>query len=115
MVSILKTTTKGSVILYLPDCEYIDSSNAKDIKELLLSMFEINNKVVLNLKDIKFMDSSALGMLISLLRRATEKKVKFSLCSLQEPIIAVFELLRLTNIFVIYDNEEIATIENETI
>lgn len=77
--------------------ESLDASNAVELKTLLKD-FDLQGKdrLVLNLKDVEFIDSSGIGVLLSLYKQLHQK------VSLKEPsasVQSVLELLRLHRVF----------------
>ncbi len=64
--------------------------------------------LLLNLENIEYLSSAGLGNLVGLLKKSRKTNGQFKLCNLQEPILELFEVMRLTKIFEIFDNEEAA-------
>jgi anti-sigma B factor antagonist len=54
---------------------------------------------VLDLKRVGFIDSTGLGVLISLMRQQREKDCELRLTGLQEEVRAIFEITRLFRVF----------------
>ena len=65
--------------------------------------------VILDLSDVKFMDSSGIATLIETLQICRNEHIPFSLCSLQVRVRSVFEISRLETVFTIYDSLDSAT------
>ncbi len=63
-------------------------------------------KFILEFSNVSHMSSSALGMLITLLKRVREKNGQLRLCNIQPAILEVFEITRLTEVFNICDSVE---------
>jgi len=80
-----------------------DSKCVGDIKEDLFVDISEQDSVVLNLTKVNFVDSSALGLIVSLFRRVDRR---FVVCGCISPVMAVFELTRLHKIFPIYESVE---------
>jgi anti-anti-sigma factor len=62
--------------------------------------------IVVNLKDVTFVDSTGLSTLIYAMKRARELDGEVRLCCLQSPVRMLFELTRLDKVFEIFTNEE---------
>ena len=62
---------------------------------------EGGNKLVLDLQQVTFVDSTGLGALVSLRKMAGERG-EIAVTGLQEPVQALFELTRLDKVFRIY-------------
>lgn len=92
--------------------ETLDASNVKEFKEELLNILHlhIDKDLVLNLSNIKFIDSSGLGTLISVLRVMTVRRRELYLSNLTAPVKALFELMRMHKVFeLVHDVKEIST------
>ncbi len=64
--------------------------------------------VLLNLENIEYLSSAGLGNLVGLLKKSRRSSGAFKLCSLQASILELFEVMRLTKIFEIFDAEDAA-------
>ena len=70
---------------------------------------EINaghTNLVLDFHDVEFVDSSFLGLLIIVLKRATSAGGDLKLCCLRKPLQDIFGLMRLDRLFDTYGTEE---------
>ena len=65
-------------------------------------------RLVVNLAEVNFVDSSALSTLVQGLKHCREKGGDLSLCNLQQPVRVIFELTRLDKAFTIYTDEKSA-------
>ena len=63
-------------------------------------------QIVIDLKAVSFVDSTALATLVSGMKRARQLEGDLCLCGLQPPVRMVFELTRLDQAFEIFLNEE---------
>ena len=59
-------------------------------------------KVVFDLRELRFVDSSGLGAILSCLRQLNGKGGELKLCGMTKPVRALFELVRMHKIFDIY-------------
>ena len=64
-----------------------------------------NQKIVLDLSEVSFIDSSALGALISVLKLVGSDG-ELVLCSAQHAVAGMFKLTRMNKIFRIFDNRD---------
>lgn len=55
--------------------------------------------LIIDLKEVNFIDSSALSTLVQGLKHCREKYGKLVLCSFQQPVRVIFELTRLDKAF----------------
>jgi anti-sigma B factor antagonist len=63
-------------------------------------------KVVVNLQDVSFLDSTGLSTLVQGMKRSRQLNGDIRLCGLRPPIRMVFELTRLDRVFEIFGSEE---------
>ena len=61
-------------------------------------------KLVIDMSNIKYMDSSFIGALVSGLKHVLTKNGEMALVNIQEDVLALFELTRLDKVFKIYDS-----------
>lgn len=90
-------------ILMLTPCDtIIDASSAADFKGQLVTWIqEGNHRILLDLSNIEFIDSSGLGAIISLLKLLAGKG-DISLCGIRDQVMSLFKLTRMDRIFRIY-------------
>ena len=62
--------------------------------------------VVVNLADVDFMDSSGMGLLISMLKRLGERDGEVRLAAIRKGVRMVFEITRTYKVFDIFDSVE---------
>jgi anti-sigma B factor antagonist len=84
----------------------LDASNSGELKHDIAPIIEANNKLVIDLSRLRFVDSSGLGALLSCLRQLTAKGGDLKLYGMQKQVRAVFELVRMHRIFNIYATRE---------
>lgn len=92
----------GSMVLYIKE-KRLDAHNSGELKDQMLQLGE-NGKVhiIVDLKEIHFIDSSGLGALLSGHKNATLRNGSFKLSSPQSQVQSMFELTRLHRVFDIY-------------
>lgn len=62
-------------------------------------------KIVVNLSEVPYMDSSGVASLVKLLGSSRKSKIDMSLCGLSKRVKAVFDITRLTTVFKICESE----------
>lgn len=83
--------------------ERLDAHNSSELKELVLKTLEEGGRhLVVVLDDVKFIDSSGLGALLSGYKNANQRGGTLVLCGLQPRVLSMFELTRLDRVFEIY-------------
>jgi anti-sigma B factor antagonist len=92
----------GIIVVYINE-ERLDAHNSGDLKALLLEQFQQGHKnILIDLKDVRFIDSSGLGALVSGFKNAISNQGSLKLSSLQTQVRSMFELTRLHRVFEIF-------------
>jgi len=87
----------------------LDAASAKEIKSKINQLGKDNRiKIVMDLSEINFIDSTGLGCMVSCLRTVSKKGGDIKIAGLQAQVRAIFELTRLHRIFQIFDDTETA-------
>lgn len=86
----------------------LDVSLQSNMKDKLMKVFSENQNgdVVLDFQKVNFIDSSCLGVLVSLARTLRENKSDIKLIHLTEDVRSIFQITRLDKIFEIFDNAQ---------
>jgi anti-sigma B factor antagonist len=86
----------------------IDLANSPVMRKALLSEIKEKHtrKVFLNLKNVRYIDSSGIASLVEGLKASRDQGARLVLYALSPAVREVLELSRLQKIFEIFDNEE---------
>ncbi|TVQ37790.1 MAG: anti-sigma factor antagonist [Wenzhouxiangella sp.] len=82
----------------------IDASNASAFRTAMRAVIENHDRIVIDLGDVEFIDSAGIGTLIACLRASGERQGQLRLCSLNRPVQALFELMRMHRIFEVHSD-----------
>lgn len=94
--------TEGVTLLYVKE-DRLDANNSEELKGELRRLFEGGTKdLVIDLKEVLFIDSSGLGVLVSGYKNASTNHGSLKLSSLQSQVKSMFELTRLHRVFDIF-------------
>ena len=94
--------TEGIAVLYIRE-DRLDANNSEELKAELRRFFEGGTKdLVLDLKEVLFIDSSGLGVLVSGYKNASILHGSLKLSNLQSQVKSMFELTRLHRVFDIF-------------
>jgi anti-sigma B factor antagonist len=100
---ILKIEEKAQVVLIEIKEERLDAHNSGELKAEMLKLFdEGKNSLVIDLKEVRFVDSSGLGSLVSGFKNARARTGNLKLAGLQPQVKSMFELTRLHRVFEIF-------------
>lgn len=98
---------KGKAILIEVNEDRLDAHNSGELKAQMLSLFDDGkNNLVIDLKNVRFVDSSGLGSLVSGFKNASARNGNLKLCGLQPQVRSMFELTRLHRVFEIFPDAE---------
>ena len=89
----------------------IDIEVAGELRNTLLKLIdEGSRKLVVDLGEVSFIDSSGLGALVSALKRlrASEREGDIRLANVQAPVVGLLEIIRLHRVFSSYPSVEAA-------
>ncbi len=86
----------------------IDLYNSPEIRKVLLETIRDKRvpRVVINLKEVRYIDSSGVASLVEGLKVSRNVNSRFILYGLSPAAREVLELSRLIKVFEVYDNEE---------
>jgi anti-sigma B factor antagonist len=89
----------------------LDISNAHQMRHVVFEAVSAPSaQVIVNLRDLYFVDSSGLAVLVQGLKRAREHQGNLCLCSLQSPVRMILELTRFDKVFEVFANEDDAVL-----
>jgi anti-anti-sigma factor len=85
----------------------LDASQSQAFRQEITEILEDGTKVVLvDLKNVTFMDSSGLGALVLAFKTLRAANSKLVLCSINEQIRILFELTGMDKVFEIFANQD---------
>jgi len=96
----------NAVAVAVVPVEELDASNVAEFKRDMAPILEARRDLVLDLRRLRFVDSSGMGAILSCLRQLTAKGGDLKLCGMSRQVRSVFELVRMHRIFDIYAAQE---------
>lgn len=94
--------TEGITVLFIRE-DRLDANNSEELKAVLHRFFASGTKdMVIDLKEVHFIDSSGLGVLVSGYKNASTLHGSLKLSNLQSQVKSMFELTRLHRVFDIF-------------
>lgn len=104
---IVQIEEKDTAVLIHVQEERLDAHNSGELKAQMLNLFEEGkNNLVVNMENVRFVDSSGLGSLVSGFKNASARNGSLKLCGLQPQVKSMFELTRLHRVFEIFPNAD---------
>ena len=102
----LKLEKIGDIAVASPQAQNLDQANSPAFKEALEPVLETHTRVVLDLGQIRYIDSTGLAAVLSCLRRLNASDGDLKLCSLSRPVRTLFELARMHRLFEIFPDRD---------
>jgi len=102
------TTRQNGVATIVDLTGDITLYNSPDVRKVLMELLKIKKapRVIVNLTNVKYIDSAGVACLVEALKVSRESKLGFALFGLSRVAKEVFELTRLIKVFEVYDTEE---------
>jgi anti-sigma B factor antagonist len=103
----MKTATReqtGSTIIDVTGD--IDMGTSPGLRKTLLESLKKTPRLVVNMREVKYVDSSGIASLVEVLREARSKEKRLVLFGLNADVREVLQLTRLARIFEIRETEE---------
>ena len=92
-----KVTEKNNISTIFLNGE-IDMDVTDKAKEVIFPLIESGKEVHINLKDVAYMDSSGISVLIESHQKALEKNTKVTLKEISKPVLKVIMMAKLEQI-----------------
>lgn len=104
----LKTETiQDIIIVRFDNVNRFNALIAEPVKEQLKEYFnKPKTKLILNLENIDFVDSTGFGVFLSIMKTANNNYGFFKICNINPEVMELFKLLQLHNVFEIYGTLE---------
>lgn len=86
-----------------------DAQSVPEVQsQLQTTLSQEGNRLIFNMADVEFVDSTALSTLVKARRSAVEKHGDLYLCALSQTARMLFEMTRLDSVFAIFPDESTA-------
>ena len=102
----LTTENIGDVALVSIHSDHLDASVTDELKRDMGPTLDGHTKVVLDMSELRFVDSAGIGAILSCLRRLSAKDGDLKLCGVTKPVRASFEIARMHRIIDILDTRD---------
>ncbi|MGB3693055.1 MAG: STAS domain-containing protein [Spirulinaceae cyanobacterium] len=97
----------NSAVKVIKPSGILDGTKASEFRQEIQKCVEDKAEIiVIDFRDVTFMDSSGLGALVLALKTVRTAGSKLFLCSINEQIKMLFELTSMDRVFEIFDNYE---------
>jgi len=102
-MELLERTAGADVVVIECRGDNLDAGNVRVFRDRMQQLMKDKTKVVMDMSQLKFVDSSGLGALIACLRDANSRKGDFRLGAMSSSVRALFELMRMHRVFSIHE------------
>jgi anti-sigma B factor antagonist len=100
----------GDVAILTISNDYLDASNAAEVREDILKQLDGRSRAILDLSHVTFLDSAGLGGLLSCLRHIASAGGDLKLCGITEEVRVLFDLIRMQRLFDIFTTRDEAVL-----
>lgn len=96
--------TAGATIITLTKEKVLDDKDMRTLQDSIMAVIEQAGKMnlILDFRNVRFLSSAVLGLLIKISRKIYEQDGQLRLCNIDPKIHEVFKITRLTKVFDIY-------------
>jgi anti-sigma B factor antagonist len=111
MASLVRSESDGEILtIYFTEAKILDELVIRQAQDEILRMLEKTQEpnVILDFRFVKFLSSSALGMLIRVKKKSNDFKIQLKLCNIDAEILKVFKITGLNKVFEIYPDHDAA-------
>jgi anti-sigma B factor antagonist len=88
----------AAVSVYKPELRKIDVMNVDAFQAALQSRLGEGARLVLDLGNVQFIDSSGLGKIVATLRSFRDRRGEMRICGVQPPVMVLFQMVKLMDI-----------------
>jgi anti-sigma B factor antagonist len=85
-----------------PSIDFLDVSNCGEFRQALRPALKQAARVVLDLSEVGFVDSSGLGAILSCLRKVTDGGGRMVLCGMTQQVQSLFDLVRMHRVIDVF-------------
>jgi anti-sigma B factor antagonist len=105
---LIDAKTEGAVLVARPLVQRLDASVADSFRGSMSELMAAGGqRVLLDLEEVQFIDSSGLGAIVSIYRRLGRAGA-LAICGLTSPVLELFRLTRLDHVCPVYPDKAAA-------
>lgn len=103
-------TARHVTVVSFADRMLVNEETIRDVGDQLRELVETQKvaNLLLDFRDVRFMSSSFLGMMLPLLRAIDRRGGQMKLCNVAPSLKEVFTVSKLDRLFLLYDDENAA-------
>jgi anti-sigma B factor antagonist len=106
----LRMSTRSVAGVLVVDCSgrVVFGEESASLRDTVKKLIETSPKIVMNLREVNYIDSGGLGTLVSLFTSARSAGGAVKLASLSQRVGDLLQITKLLTIFEVFDDEETA-------
>lgn len=111
MASVVRSESDGKILtIFFTEAKILDELVIRQAQDDVLRLLEKTQEpnVILDFRFVKFLSSSALGMLIRVQKKSKDFKIQLALCHIDAEIMKVFKITGLNKVFSMYPDHDAA-------
>ncbi len=86
---------------------FINAHTARDFESVIQNLIEQNqHNIVINCRDLSYIASAGLGAIMGFIDQIRENEGDIRMCSMNETVFNIFDVLGFTHLYSIYDTED---------
>ena len=102
----ISVQNKSGAVILSPSGD-VDLSSSRELQQSVKQAMEGRpSRVVVDLTDVPYMDSSGVATLVEAMQIARKQSTRLVLCCMQSKVRSIFEIARLDRVFTIVDDAE---------
>jgi len=92
----------GDVLVIEVPSGNLDAANSMEFREAVESLIERGTRLLIDMENVTFVDSSGLGSILSLKRDLGERRGELKICGMLDSVASMFSLVRMDRVFDIH-------------
>jgi anti-sigma B factor antagonist len=96
----------GRVTVVTPAETSLDACTAGEFKREIAAVLASSSRLILDMTAVRYLDSAGCGAILTALRLLDQVGGDLKICSITEPVRAIFELSRMTRILDLYNSRD---------
>ncbi len=101
-----KVEKDNDIAIIVIPIENLEIKSIDSFEQGIAPVMESNTKIIFDMSQMQFIDSSGCGALLTCLRERKAKGGKIKMCGVTGPVGAIFRLIRMEKMFEIFNTRE---------
>ncbi|MCF7944604.1 MAG: STAS domain-containing protein [Spirochaetia bacterium] len=102
----MKAEKNGDIMIISFETTSLNAGNVKDFKANIQPYLDSEKFIILDLRNLTFIDSSGLGSFLSCLKALNQKGGDLKICNVTKSVRILFEMVRMHQVIDTYDSRE---------